>query len=96
MSLYLDPGEPTDVEPEDRIDEIASIFARGILRLRGRIRVDIPPPQNLEESSPTCLELSAPSRPEGWSLTPSTAWAATPRCRGACGRWPTASSASFG
>ncbi len=65
MSLCLDPAEPTDMEPDDRLDEIASIFARAILRLHGRIRADIPPPQNLEESSPTCLELSAAPRPDG-------------------------------
>lgn len=60
MSLRLDPAVPADMEPDDRLDEIASIFARAILRLHGRIRADIPPPENLEESSPTCLELSAP------------------------------------
>lgn len=65
MSLRLDPVEPADMEPEDRLDEIASICARGILRLHGRVRADIPPPRNLEESSPTCLELSAPPRPDG-------------------------------
>jgi hypothetical protein len=65
MSLRLDAAEPADMEPEDRLDEIASIFARGILRLHGRVRADIPPPQNLEESSPTCLELSAAPRPDG-------------------------------
>ncbi len=65
MSLRLDPAEPADMEPEDRLDEIASIFARGILGLHGRVRADMPPPQNLEKSSPTCLELSAPPRPDG-------------------------------
>ncbi len=64
MSLRLDPAEPANMEPEDRLDEIASIFARGILRLHGRVRAGIPPPQNLEESSPTCLELSEPLRPD--------------------------------
>jgi hypothetical protein len=65
MSLRFDPADPADLEPEDRLDEIASIFARAILRLHGRVRADIPPSQNLEESSPTCLELSAPPRPDG-------------------------------
>ncbi len=41
MSLRLDPVDPTDMEPEDRLDEIASILARGILRLHGRV----PPPR---------------------------------------------------
>ncbi len=61
----VEPAEAADMEPEDRLDEIASIFARGILRLHGRVRSDISPPQNLEESSPTCLELSPPPRPDG-------------------------------
>ena len=65
MSLRLNPAEPADMTPDDRLDEIASIFARAILRLHGRVRADIPPPQNLEESSPTCLELSALPRPDG-------------------------------
>lgn len=65
MSLRLDPAEPTDMEPEDRLDEISRIFARGILRLHGRVRADIPPPQNLEKSFPTSLELSARPRPDG-------------------------------
>jgi len=30
-----DPAEPADMESEDRLDEIASIFARAILRLHG-------------------------------------------------------------
>jgi hypothetical protein len=60
MSLRFEPAAPADMEPEDRLDEIASIFALVVLRLHGRVRADIPPPQNLEESSPTCLELSAP------------------------------------
>jgi len=37
MSLRLDPTDPADMIHEDRLDEIASIFARGILRLHGRI-----------------------------------------------------------
>lgn len=65
MSLRLNPTEPADMEPEDRFDEIASIFARGILRLHGRVRADIPTPQNLGESSPTCLELPAPPCRDG-------------------------------
>lgn len=65
MSLRLEPADPAVMEPEDRLDEIASIFARSILRLRARVRANIPPSQNLEESSPTCLELSAPPRPDG-------------------------------
>jgi len=50
---------------DDRMEELASILARGILRLHGRSCVNRPPSRNLEESSPTCLELSAPPRPDG-------------------------------
>ncbi|MBK7406126.1 MAG: hypothetical protein IPJ41_16355 [Phycisphaerales bacterium] len=60
MSLRLDSAEPADMTPDDRIDEIAIIVARGILRLQGRHRVAIASPQNLEESLATCLELVAP------------------------------------
>ena len=65
MSLRFDPTDPADMETKDRLDEVSSIFARAVLRLHGRIQADIPPSQNLEESSPTCLELSAPPRPDG-------------------------------
>lgn len=65
MSLRRDPTDPADMSPEDRIDEVASILARGILRLHGRIPAHPAPPENLPESSRTCLELSAPSRPDG-------------------------------
>jgi hypothetical protein len=65
MSLRPDLEEPTDMEPDDRLDEIANILARGIQRLHGRIPGHSAPVQNLPGSSPTCLELSAPSRPDG-------------------------------
>jgi len=65
MSLRRDPAEPADMKPDDRLDEIASIFARAILRLHGRSCANISPPQNLEDSSPTCLELSAPPCRDG-------------------------------
>jgi len=63
MSLRLDPTDPESMTPEERRDELASIFARGILRLRGR---DLPhgsPEPRVEESSATCLDLSATPRP---------------------------------
>ena len=67
MSLRLhndaDPNDPENMTPEDRRDEIASIFARGILRLHGR---DLPhqmPEQRTEESSTTCLDLPTTPRP---------------------------------
>jgi len=57
MSLRLDPTELGEMTPEERMEEIASIFARGILRLHGRVVPDSPGIENLPDSSPTCLEL---------------------------------------
>jgi len=65
MSLRLDPTEPADMTADERLDEVASIFARGILRLHGRVVPDSPDIENLPDSSPTCLELAAPPRPDG-------------------------------
>lgn len=67
MALRSDRFDPDDLEhmdSEERRDELASIFARGILRLHGRVSGDISDAQNLEDSSPTCLELSATSSPD--------------------------------
>jgi len=65
MSLRPDPTDPADMTPEQRLDEVASIFARGILRLHGRILPDNPDIEILSDSSRTCLELSASPRPDG-------------------------------
>ncbi|MCC6428604.1 MAG: hypothetical protein IT435_17520 [Phycisphaerales bacterium] len=65
MSLRLDPTDPADMSPDERMDEVASILARGILRLHGRVPGHLGPVENLPESSATCLELTAPSRPDG-------------------------------
>lgn len=63
-SNRFDPDDPEFMSPAERRDELASIFARGILRLRGRVSGDTFNAQNLEDSSPTCLELSATSSPD--------------------------------
>lgn len=65
MSLRPDPPDPANMTPEQRLDEVASILARGILRLHGRVSAHASPAENPPESSTTCLELSAPSRPDG-------------------------------
>lgn len=65
MSLRPDPTEPADMSPEERLDEVASILARGILRLHGRVPGHPVPAENLPESSATCLELRPPPRPDG-------------------------------
>ncbi len=56
--------DPIDISADQRIEEVASILARGVLRLHGRLiphlsSVD----QNLPEASPTGLDLSKPGRP---------------------------------
>lgn len=65
MSLRPDPTDPADMSPDERMDEIGSILARGILRLHGRAQGHPDPAENLPESSATCLELSPPPRPDG-------------------------------
>ncbi|MBL9120361.1 MAG: hypothetical protein JNL80_10660 [Phycisphaerae bacterium] len=40
MSLRPEPTDPADMTPEQRLDEVASMLARGILRLHGRILPD--------------------------------------------------------
>lgn len=65
MSLCPDPTDPADMTAEERLEEIASIFARGVLRLHGRSIPGDCLTENLPDSSPACLELAAPSRPDG-------------------------------
>jgi hypothetical protein len=52
------------MSPAERRDEVASIFARGILRLHDRLVGDFDDLQNLAEEAPTCLDLSRGSRPD--------------------------------
>jgi len=68
MYLRDDPANPRNMSADERLEEVASIFARGILRLHGRALPHPSDEQNLPDSSPTCLELSAPlsaDRPTG-------------------------------
>jgi hypothetical protein len=60
-----DPTEPADMGPADRLDEIASILARGILRLHGRVLPEHSPTAGHQDRPPLDLELAAPSRPDG-------------------------------
>ncbi len=64
MSLRFDHDDPEGMSPAERRDEIASIFARGILRLHGRVLGDCDDLQNLVEHAPTRLDLCATSRPD--------------------------------
>lgn len=68
MSLRLDHDDPEAMSPEERRDEVASILARGVLRLQGRIVGDCSKQNNLPEFASTRLDLSAPPRPCGQSL----------------------------
>jgi len=65
MSLRPDPTDPEEMTAEERLEETASIFARGILRLHGRVLPNTSDIENRPESSRTCLELSAGPRPDG-------------------------------
>ena len=64
MSLRLEHDDPEGMSPADRRDEVASILARGILRLNGRIVGDFVRPEDLADDAPTCLDLRATSRPD--------------------------------
>jgi hypothetical protein len=64
MYLRDDPANPQNMAVDERLEEVASIFARGILRLKGRLAPHLLARQNLPESAPTCLDLSAPVRPD--------------------------------
>lgn len=64
MSLRPDHDDPECMSPVERRDQVASILARGILRLHGRIAGDFDEQPNFEECPPTCLDLCATSRPD--------------------------------
>lgn len=64
MSLRFDDDDPDAMSPAERRDEVASIFARGILRLHGRIVSMFGDLGNLAEAARTCLDLPRDSRPD--------------------------------
>ena len=53
--------DATFLTPDERLDEVASIFAAGLLRLRARAALpgDDPTPEILPDSGPTFLEVPA-------------------------------------
>jgi len=63
--LPEDPTEPGEMDPADRLDEVASILARGIIRLHGRVLPETTPTEGHRDCSPIGLELSATPRPDG-------------------------------
>jgi hypothetical protein len=67
MTLRLDATAPTAPEgmtARERLDEIASIFARVILRLHGRFLDEAAESGDSNDSAPTCLDLSTSSNPD--------------------------------
>jgi hypothetical protein len=64
MYLRDDPTNPRNMDDAERLEEVASIFARGVLRLHGRRTRHPCADRNPPESSPTSLDLSAASRPD--------------------------------
>lgn len=67
--LWPSPRHPSNdpdlLTPEERLREIASIFAEGLRRLRRRRMHDGPSGAPASESSHNSLELSADSLPDG-------------------------------
>lgn len=64
MSLRLDHNDPDAMSPAERRHEVASIFARALLRIP-RLRGDAEEVDQIAaESAPLGLELSARPRPD--------------------------------
>ncbi len=61
MSLCTNPD---DMCADERLEEVASILARGVTRLHGRLRRDVSEAEISEGSSQTGLDLCATSRPD--------------------------------
>jgi hypothetical protein len=67
MSLrieHADPNNPAAMSPDDRRDELASIFARGLCRIPRRPCDVAEVDQFAAESAPLGLELSSLPRPD--------------------------------
>lgn len=59
-----DPTQPMDMDPFDRLDEIAGILARGVVRLHGRVLPEQASTHEHSDWPPSGLELSALPRPD--------------------------------
>jgi len=59
MSLRLNPTDPASMKPDERRDEVASILARGVLRLHTRVLPHLPEEQHPPDSPEASLDLSA-------------------------------------
>lgn len=63
MSLRLDPTEPASMTAEARLDETASIFARGVVRLHSRTLPPVQADPDGADAPEASLDLSAPPCP---------------------------------
>lgn len=65
-SIIVDPTDPAAMTPEQRCGEIASILARGVIRLfEQRHLTDTEPSKNPSFSSRNCLEVLSGTCPDG-------------------------------
>jgi hypothetical protein len=66
MAVY-DPTSPTEMSPDQRLDEIASILAGGLLRLHRRVALstEVSPVSLVEESEQIQLDVCGQSRTHG-------------------------------
>jgi hypothetical protein len=53
--------DPVDMFPDERLEEIASILARGVLCMNSRLKHELPGAEIYEESPETGLDLCATS-----------------------------------
>ena len=67
MSVANDPTDPAHLTPDQRLAEIASILAEGLLRLRARSALASPigPASPASDSPPIRLDDCGQSRPHG-------------------------------
>ena len=70
MVLANDPTDPANMTPDERLAEVAAIFAEGVLRLRRRAALSAPKltvihPIESAESAANGLEVPSESSPHG-------------------------------
>ena len=62
MAARFDPTDPRLLTPEQRIDELAAVLAKGVRRTGRPNPAPTPPPHNPPDSSRNCLDESPESR----------------------------------
>jgi hypothetical protein len=70
MAFANDPTDPVNMTPDERLAEVAAIFAEGVLRLRRRGAIPTPRlavihPVEFGESAANGLEVPSETRPHG-------------------------------